>query len=66
MREFVRHHFEEICQSQESRHRRPKLCAGIAASGSELEFSAIVIWRIAHGPLVERWAHLIPPQPVKT
>ena len=37
-----------------------------AASGTKYEFSGIVIWRIAHGQLVERWACLTPPQPVKT
>ena len=36
-----------------------------AASGKKFEFSGIVIWRIARGQLVERWAHLTPPQPVK-
>jgi hypothetical protein len=25
------------------------------------QFSGIVIWRIAHGQLVERWAYLQPP-----
>jgi predicted SnoaL-like aldol condensation-catalyzing enzyme len=37
-----------------------------AASGRKFEFSGIVIWRIAHGQLVERWAYLTPPQPVKS
>ncbi len=37
-----------------------------AASGTKYEFSGIVIWRIAHGQLVERWAYLTPPQAVKT
>jgi len=37
-----------------------------AASGTKYEFSGIVIWRIAHRQLVERWAYLTPPQPVKT
>ena len=36
-----------------------------AASGTEYEFSGIVIWRIAHRQLVERWAYLTPPQVVK-
>jgi predicted ester cyclase len=36
-----------------------------AASGKKLEFSGIVIWRIAHRQLVERWAYLTPPQPIK-
>jgi len=36
-----------------------------AASGTKYEFSGIVIWRIAHRQLVERWAYLTPPQPVK-
>ena len=35
-----------------------------AASGTRYEFSGIVIWRIAHRQLVERWAYLTPPQPV--
>ena len=34
-----------------------------AASGVKYEFSGIVIWRIAHGQLVERWAYLTPPHP---
>jgi hypothetical protein len=34
-----------------------------AASGTVYEFSGIVIWRIAHRQLVERWAYLTPPQP---
>jgi len=36
-----------------------------AASGTKYEFSGIVIWRIAHRQLVERWAYLTPPQAVK-
>jgi predicted ester cyclase len=31
-----------------------------AASGKRYEFSGIVIWRIAHRQLVERWAYLSP------
>ena len=31
------------------------------ASGTALQFSGIVIWRIAHRQLVERWAYLEPP-----
>lgn len=34
------------------------------ASGAKYEFFGIVIWRIAHRQLVERWAYLSPPQPV--
>jgi predicted SnoaL-like aldol condensation-catalyzing enzyme len=37
-----------------------------AATGTKYEFSGIVIWRIAHRQLVERWAYLTPPQPVRT
>jgi predicted ester cyclase len=36
-----------------------------ATSGRKYEFSGIVIWRIAHRQLVERWAYLTPPQPIK-
>jgi len=36
-----------------------------AASGNKYEFSGIVIWRIAHRQLVERWAYLTVPQVVK-
>ena len=36
-----------------------------AASGTKYEFSGIVIWRIAHRQLVERWAYLTPPQVVE-
>jgi predicted SnoaL-like aldol condensation-catalyzing enzyme len=34
------------------------------ASGQRIEFGGIVIWRIAHGQLVERWAYLQAPNPV--
>jgi predicted SnoaL-like aldol condensation-catalyzing enzyme len=34
-----------------------------AASGQRLEFSGIVIWRIAHRQIVERWAYLESPRP---
>jgi len=34
-----------------------------AASQQRLEFSGIVIWRIANRQLVERWAYLEPPHP---
>jgi predicted SnoaL-like aldol condensation-catalyzing enzyme len=37
-----------------------------AATGRKLEFYGMVIWRIAHRQLVERWAYLTPPQPIKT
>lgn len=33
-----------------------------AGGGNKYEFSGIVIWRIAHRQLVERWAYLTPPQ----
>ena len=33
-----------------------------AASGKKFEFSGIVIWRVAHRQLVERWAYLTPPK----
>jgi predicted SnoaL-like aldol condensation-catalyzing enzyme len=36
-----------------------------AATGKKYEFSGIVIWRIAHRQLVERWAYLTPPTPLK-
>jgi predicted ester cyclase len=36
-----------------------------AASGKKYEFSGIVIWRIAHRQLVERWAYLTPPTLLK-
>jgi hypothetical protein len=36
-----------------------------AASGTKYELSRIVIWRIAHRQLVERWAYLTPPQAMK-
>ena len=35
-----------------------------AAAGVRYEFAGIVIWRIAHCQLVERWAYLTPPKPV--
>jgi predicted SnoaL-like aldol condensation-catalyzing enzyme len=35
-----------------------------AASGQRLEFSGIVIWRIAKRRIVERWAYLESPHPV--
>ncbi|HEY1468888.1 MAG TPA: ester cyclase [Candidatus Acidoferrum sp.] len=37
-----------------------------AATGTTFEFSGIVIWRIAHRQLVERWAYLTPPQPARS
>ena len=36
-----------------------------AVSGKRYEFAGIVIWRIAHRQLVERWAYLTPPQESK-
>ena len=36
-----------------------------ATSGSRYEFSGIVIWRIAHRQLTERWAYLEAPREVK-
>ena len=35
------------------------------SSQQRLEFSGIVIWRIAHRQLVERWAYLESPHPVR-
>jgi predicted SnoaL-like aldol condensation-catalyzing enzyme len=35
-----------------------------AATGKKIEFSGIVIWRIAHRQLVERWAYLTLPKQV--
>lgn len=32
-----------------------------AQNGKKLEFRGIVIWRIANGKIVERWAYLEPP-----
>jgi uncharacterized protein YbjT (DUF2867 family)/predicted SnoaL-like aldol condensation-catalyzing enzyme len=32
-----------------------------AATGAKIQFGGIVIWRIAHRQLVERWAYLTPP-----
>jgi predicted SnoaL-like aldol condensation-catalyzing enzyme len=36
-----------------------------AASQQRLEFSGIVIWRIANRRIVERWAYLESPRPVR-
>jgi predicted SnoaL-like aldol condensation-catalyzing enzyme len=36
-----------------------------AASNQRLEFSGIVIWRIANRQIVERWAYLESPHPVR-
>jgi hypothetical protein len=36
-----------------------------AASDNKYEFAGIVIWRIAHRQLVERWAYLTAPEEVK-
>lgn len=33
-------------------------------SNQKIEFGGIVIWRIAHGQLAERWAYLEAPHPV--
>jgi ketosteroid isomerase-like protein len=35
-----------------------------ATSGQRMEFSGIVIWRIANGQIHERWAYLEPPRPL--
>jgi predicted SnoaL-like aldol condensation-catalyzing enzyme len=35
-----------------------------STSGRKIQFSGIVIWRLAHGQLVERWAYLEAPHPV--
>jgi predicted SnoaL-like aldol condensation-catalyzing enzyme len=35
-----------------------------AATGKKYEFSGIVIWRIAHRQLAERWAYLTMPQEI--
>ena len=37
-----------------------------AATGARYEFSGIVIWRIAHRQLAERWAYLTPPKPASS
>jgi predicted SnoaL-like aldol condensation-catalyzing enzyme len=37
-----------------------------AATGTKYEFSGIVIWRIAHRQLAERWAYLTPPAPARS
>ncbi len=35
-----------------------------AVTGERIEFAGIVIWRIAHRQLAERWAYLTPPRKV--
>ncbi len=35
-----------------------------STTGGRIEFSGIVIWRLAHGQLVERWAYLQQPHAV--
>jgi len=35
---------------------------GTRAGGHEVEFRGIVIWRLAHGKIVERWARVDGPQ----
>jgi predicted SnoaL-like aldol condensation-catalyzing enzyme len=37
-----------------------------ASSGKKVEFAGIVIWRIAHRQLAERWAYLTPPRAVNS
>jgi predicted SnoaL-like aldol condensation-catalyzing enzyme len=37
-----------------------------AASNQRLEFSGIVIWRIANRQIVDRWAYLETPHPART
>jgi predicted ester cyclase len=34
-----------------------------STTSQKIEFSGIVIWRIAHRQLIERWAYLQPPHP---
>jgi predicted SnoaL-like aldol condensation-catalyzing enzyme len=36
-----------------------------AVSGKKYEFAGIVIWRVAHRQLVERWAYLTAPEEAK-
>jgi predicted SnoaL-like aldol condensation-catalyzing enzyme len=36
-----------------------------ASTGKKFEFAGIVIWRIAHRQLAERWAYLMPPREVQ-
>ena len=33
-------------------------------SGRQIEFHGFVLWRFAHGKIVERWATITPPKPV--
>jgi predicted SnoaL-like aldol condensation-catalyzing enzyme len=37
-----------------------------SASNQKMEFSGIVIWRIANRQILERWAYLESPHPVRT
>ena len=39
---------------------------GTDSSGQRIEFRGIVIWRLAHGKIVERWAAVTPPSPSPT
>jgi predicted ester cyclase len=34
------------------------------ATGQKIEFHGFVLWRFAHGKIVERWATITPPKPV--
>jgi predicted SnoaL-like aldol condensation-catalyzing enzyme len=43
---------------------RNRWTATEASTGTKLAFEGIVIWRVAHRQLVERWAYLTPPKPV--
>jgi predicted ester cyclase len=36
------------------------------SSGQKIEFHGFVMWRFAGGKIVERWATISPPQPIKS
>ena len=43
---------------------RNKWRATDGTSGQKIEFEGVVIWRIAHGQLIERWAYLEAPHAI--
>jgi|SRR5580704_3048061 predicted SnoaL-like aldol condensation-catalyzing enzyme len=57
---------EEIIAEDDKVVVRNRWTGTDAASNQRLEFSGIVIWRIAKRQVVERWAYLETPHPVRT
>jgi predicted SnoaL-like aldol condensation-catalyzing enzyme len=55
---------EDIIAERDKVVVRNRWQATDAQTGTAIEFSGIVIWRIAGGKLAERWAYLQAPHPI--